>query len=236
MARRSAWRTHPPRRRAAGRAVGAAREGRAEEREDAAPAATPVTHHPDGPPGKIVEPGNSPAFLAPYPVAALERPALAGLLERLGIHTLGAFAALPVADVANRFGADGLVVHRLARGLDPHPPVPRHPAEDLSVIHEFNPPSERDEPVVFAAKTLADHFHTRLATAGLSCQRLQIEITTEAGRQSVRTWRHGDEVGRSVTSSAVANMVRWQLDSWRTQEAIASQQANVLMQPRVDVS
>jgi protein ImuB len=204
---------------------------RAHSGQDEAPAATSATRRPDSQPGKIVESGSSPAFLAPYPVAALERPALAGLLKRLGIHTLGAFAALPVVDVANRFGADGLVVHRLARGLDSHPPVPRHPAEDLSVVHEFNPPSERDEPVVFAGKALADQFHTRLATAGLSCQRLQIEITTEAGRQSVRTWRHGDEVGRSVTSSAVANMVRWQLDSWRTQEAVAARAPRCLNQP-----
>src|SRR5205807_9029762 len=54
----------------------------------------------------IVPPGAAAAFLAPYPVAALDRPELAGLLVRLGLRTLGAFAALPEADVLARFGPD----------------------------------------------------------------------------------------------------------------------------------
>ena len=43
----------------------------------------------------IVPPGGTPAFLAPWPVATLDRPELADLLVRLGIRTLGGFAALP---------------------------------------------------------------------------------------------------------------------------------------------
>ncbi|HEV3014698.1 MAG TPA: DNA polymerase Y family protein, partial [Actinomycetota bacterium] len=42
----------------------------------------------------IVPPGGSRAFLAPLPVAALDRPDLADLLVRLGLRTLGDLAAL----------------------------------------------------------------------------------------------------------------------------------------------
>jgi protein ImuB len=171
----------------------------------------------------IVPPGGSPAFLDPYPVAVLERPELAGLLQRLGVHTLGAFAALPAADVANRFGADGTLAHRLARGLDPRPPAPRRPAEDLAVEHAFDPPAERDEPVVFVAKALADRLHAVLGGAGLSCVRLQVQAITARGRECVRTWRHGDAAGGSLSSLAVAERVRWQLDGWRTRQAPAGQ-------------
>jgi protein ImuB len=62
------------------------------------------------------------AYLAPLPVALLRsRPALAHLpeaLERLGVRTLGEFASLSPAAVADRFGNAGLVAHELANGGD----------------------------------------------------------------------------------------------------------------------
>jgi protein ImuB len=86
----------------------------------------------------LVPVGGSAAFLAPYPLRVLERPELAGLLDRLGVRTLGAFAALPAADVANRFGPLGVRAHRLAGGLDPRPPAARRPGEDLSSLYVFD--------------------------------------------------------------------------------------------------
>lgn len=72
------------------------------------------------------------AFLAPLPVALLRgRPQLSELppaLERLGINTLGELANLPVAAVADRFGAAGQLAHQLARGRD-SPLKPRVPTE-----------------------------------------------------------------------------------------------------------
>ncbi len=64
----------------------------------------------------IVPPGGSGDFLAPWSVATLARPDLAVTLQRLGITTLGQFAALPVANVSDRFGADAAVCHAVARG------------------------------------------------------------------------------------------------------------------------
>src|ERR687895_387374 len=66
----------------------------------------------------IVPPGGSRAFLAPFPVAALDRPDLADLMVRLGLRTLGDLAALPRADLATRFGPEGARASRLASGLD----------------------------------------------------------------------------------------------------------------------
>ena len=65
---------------------------------------------------EIVPPGGTSAFLAPLPVGILGQPELAELLDRLGIRTLGGFAALPDADVLGRFGADGAHGHRVAGG------------------------------------------------------------------------------------------------------------------------
>src|SRR5690606_17932768 len=80
----------------------------------------------------VVPPGATPAFLAPLPIRVLssERPHLEPLVDvlaRLGLRTLGAFAALRAADVVGRFGADGAAAHRLAAGLDEQPPDARRP-------------------------------------------------------------------------------------------------------------
>jgi hypothetical protein len=64
----------------------------------------------------VVPVGGTPAFLAPMPVGVLGRPELTELLDRLGIRTLGGFAALPESHVLGRFGADGAACHRVAGG------------------------------------------------------------------------------------------------------------------------
>ncbi|HWR47523.1 MAG TPA: DNA polymerase Y family protein, partial [Pseudonocardiaceae bacterium] len=62
--------------------------------------------------GLLVPPDRSAGFLATLSIAELHQPAadraaLVDLLHRLGLRTLGAFAALPVDDVASRFGLVG---------------------------------------------------------------------------------------------------------------------------------
>ncbi len=66
--------------------------------------------------GLVIPAGGTPDFLAPFPVAILGHPELAELLTRLGIRTLGDFAALPESDVLGRFGAGGVGCHMVAGG------------------------------------------------------------------------------------------------------------------------
>ena len=117
-------------------------------------------------PSDVVEPGGSPAHLAPLPVSVLGRPELADVLVRLGLRTLGAFAALDPADVVARFGADGRVAHRLARGLDERPPATAPPPRHLEVAAALDPPAERVDVAAFVAKGLADELHDRLDRRG----------------------------------------------------------------------
>jgi protein ImuB len=159
----------------------------------------------------IVAPGETPAFLASQPVGSLEDPELADLLPRLGIRTLGEFAMLPAIEAGNRFGAQGAVAHRLARGLDPRPLVPRPPSADLSVSVEFDPPAGLSEPVVFAAKALAEQMHAGLAARGLACVRVQAQVTCADGQEIARLWRHDG----LLSALAVAERVRWQLAGWQ---------------------
>jgi protein ImuB len=158
----------------------------------------------------VVPPDGSAAFVAPFSVAVLDRPALADLLARLGIRTLGELAALPAADVVGRFGTDGEVAHRLARGLDERPLATRVPPPDFVVQRELDPPAERVDVAAFAAKGRADELHERLAGCGLSCTRVLVEAETEHGERLARLWRHEG----ALSAAAMAERVRWQLDGW----------------------
>ncbi|MFB8238343.1 hypothetical protein ACFC58_17495 [Kitasatospora purpeofusca] len=162
--------------------------------------------------GVLVPAGRTAEFLAPYPVAALGDAGLAELLDRLGLPTVGAFAALPAESVADRFGPTGTTAHRLARGLQPRPLVPRAEGPDLSVEQRFDPPEPLAEPLVFVARTLAERLHQRLAGAGLTCQRVAVEVVCADGRTVARLWRHE---GR-LSATALAERVRWQLQAWQS--------------------
>jgi protein ImuB len=165
----------------------------------------------------VVEPGGTPSFLAPLSVEALDRPDLADVLVRLGLRTLGAFGELDAADVVARFGAEGRVAHRLARGLDERPPATSPPPRHLEVAADLDPPAERVDVAAFVAKGLADEMHARLEADGLSCTRVVVTAETENGEVHERVWRHEGTLG----PGAVADRVRWQLDGWLNGPAAA---------------
>ncbi len=161
--------------------------------------------------GEFVEPGRVAEFLAPLPIAELDdRAELVDLLRRLGLRTLGAFAALPERDVVNRFGADGLLAHRLARGRSERPPLRRRPPPELTLTEEFDPVIERVDVAAFLAKGLATRFCAGLAGNGLACTRLGIHAVTEDGEQLGRVWRCAEP----LTPAGVADRVRWQFEGW----------------------
>jgi protein ImuB len=82
----------------------------------------------------VVRAEEAAGFLAPLPVSLLRtRPELAelpGILERLGLRTLGHLAALPASAVSERFGHPGLLALDLTRGRDT-PLEPRRPPEPV---------------------------------------------------------------------------------------------------------
>ncbi len=165
--------------------------------------------------GEFVEPGRAAEFLATLPVTELDQPGadraeLVDLLRRLGLKTLGAFAALPERDVANRFGAAGLLAHRLARGRSERPPLRRRPPPELSLAEEFDPVVERVDVAAFLAKGLATRFCAGLTAHGLACTRLGIYAVTEEGEHLGRAWRCAEP----LTPAGVADRVRWQFEGW----------------------
>ncbi|ACU74100.1 conserved hypothetical protein [Catenulispora acidiphila DSM 44928] len=164
-----------------------------------------------------VVPGRTAEFLASFPTSVLDLPELVDPLSRLGVRTLGRLAELPADAMTGRFGAAGVAAHRLARGLDAQPPAPLRQGPDLAVEAVFDPPADGSERIVFAAKALADELHAVLAQAGVAGVRVAVEIHGAAGpgaepEVSYRLWRHEG----LLSSTAVAERVRWQLSGWQT--------------------
>jgi protein ImuB len=178
--------------------------------------------------GAVVPIGGTPKFLAPLSVGELDQPddrtgpvrdgrvdvndrsELVDLLYRLGIRTLGAFAALPEKDVASRFGGAAVLSHRLAGGRTDRPLARRRLPPDLVVDIVLDPPADRVDAAAFAAKAAAQRLYDGLAAHGLACTRLAIHARTEAGEERDRVWRCAEP----LTLAGIGDRVRWQLDGW----------------------
>jgi protein ImuB len=162
--------------------------------------------------GRIVPRGGARAFLAPFDVARIGSGELADLLRRLGITTLGEFAALGEADVLARFGPDGARLHRLARGLDGRVLGVRPRRRDLAVETLLEPPATDVDTAAFLAKNLAERLCVTLGAEGLACNLLAIEVETSTGDRLARRWAHDG----AWTPALVAERLRWQLETWLT--------------------
>jgi protein ImuB len=163
--------------------------------------------------GIIVPAGESAGFLAGLPVSTLDPSGdspLIDLLRRLGLRTLGAFAALPPGEVHSRFGPDGAWAHRQAGGRDDRPLAARRPPAELVATLDLEPPVDRIDTVAFSARAMAERFIADLAGHGLACACLELQVITENGEEAVRRWRHAGV----LSTVDVVDRIRWQLEGW----------------------
>jgi protein ImuB len=125
--------------------------------------------------------------LASRPVELLRRrdetAALVEPLERLGVTTLGALAALSRAAVADRFGRPGLLAHDLACGRD-SPLRPRRPGELLRELLEL-PESGSGEQLGRALGLLVDRLLARHERRGRTLRAVVLSARLVEGG----TWR-----------------------------------------------
>ncbi|MET3961323.1 protein ImuB [Marmoricola sp. OAE513] len=164
---------------------------------------------------KVIEEGGSSGFLKHLSVDVLDDAELVGLLQRLGLRTLGDLAALPARDVLTRFGAYGAKVHRLARGVDPVQPATRKPPPELVGQVVFEPALVSVEAVSFSVRRTAEAFVANLAKQGLVCTALRVEAEADDAKRTVlssRAWVHS----RWFAAADVVDRVHWQLQATPT--------------------
>ena len=160
-----------------------------------------------GSPVRVVPAGASGEFLDRLPISLIGDPSLTTLLKRLGIDSLGQFAALAADDVRVRFGAPGARLHALAAGRDSWPLAPRTPPDDIEALVHFEPALDRVDQVAFGVRAAADDFIQQLTARRLVCTAIRIELLTDSGQLAERVWLHP----RSFSPGDVVDRVRWQL-------------------------
>ncbi|MCG7426952.1 DNA polymerase Y family protein [Helcobacillus sp. ACRRO] len=176
--------------------------------------------------GRIVRPGEAARYLAPHPIATLleapighssrflttdvSLPETVDLLQRLGMHTLGDFAALPVRSVTDRFGPAVALLHLLANGQEPTAPVHIRLDQPIQVDRVLDPSLERVDQAAFVAKPMAEELQEQLRRHGAVCTRLTVIARADGGHETARTWRHDG----ALTTADIVDRVRWQCDGW----------------------
>lgn len=171
--------------------------------------------------GVLVPAGETPAFLAPWPLDSLltalptrrareETRDLLETLGRLGLRTLGELAALPLPDVSARFGPVGEKAHLLASGSSRQVPRSARPASDAVAETALDPPVERVDAAAFAARQIAERLSALLVGRGLAAGRLLVEAACENGAELSRSWM----LETTPSAAELTDRVRWQLEGW----------------------
>jgi DNA polymerase-4 len=98
-------------------------------------------------------------------------------LHRLGIETVGAFAALSDAEAANILGATvGPALHQLARGIDDRPVAENGPAKQISAESTFPEDLTTLDQLREAAAPIGEHAHRRLEKDGRGARTVTVKL------------------------------------------------------------
>ncbi len=138
-------------------------------------------------PGPLVVPtGGERRFLAPLSVELLPvSPEALSWLHRLGLRRLGQVAALPEHSLASQLGAEGVRAHRLARGIDREPVMPRPRTDILEETMSFETPPESLEALLAALDKLLDRLVPRLRKRYQVCGQLRLDFISDAAAPGV---------------------------------------------------
>ncbi|MGE2834521.1 DNA polymerase IV [Mycobacterium sp. SMC-4] len=132
---------------------------------------------PDG--VRVVPRHDEQRLLAALPVRKLWGigPVAEDKLHRLGIETIGAFAALSESEAASILGATvGPALHRLARGIDERPVAENAPAKQISAESTFAEDMRTLDQLRDAIGPIGDHAHRRLLKDGRGARTVTVKL------------------------------------------------------------
>lgn len=98
-------------------------------------------------------------------------------LHRLGIETIGAFAALTETEAADILGGTiGPALHRLARGIDDRPVAENAPAKQISAESTFPADLTTLDQLREAMGPIGEHAHARLEKDGRGARTVTVKL------------------------------------------------------------
>lgn len=105
-----------------------------------------------------------------------ERTQFLDTLERWGIRSFRAFAALPEMAISERLGERGVYLQKLARGATSRTIVPVDPPLVFEEVVELEYPLVLLEPLAFLLNRLLEQICTRLSARALATQELRLKL------------------------------------------------------------
>ena len=149
--------------------------------------------------GVLVPRDGCAAYLARVPLTLLPlADDLRETLVALGVRTAGALAALDPGDMERRWGADGLIAWRLARGDDPRRPVLATLEASREAAAELATPATTLEPVLFLVRAALERLTAALTAEGRAAAALAITLTLDDGRGALPAGGRPHTVTREV--------------------------------------
>jgi protein ImuB len=125
----------------------------------------------------IIPPAEESKCLGDLPVSTLS-PSVetAETLNRWGVRTCAAFAALPVLQLSERLGQEGVHLHALARGAISRSLVIAEPGHSFEEEMELDDAVEELDPLSFLLGRLLDQLCARLAARSLAAASLRVRF------------------------------------------------------------
>jgi protein ImuB len=148
----------------------------------------------------VIPEGEEARYLSGLPVQTLGPSAEAlETLERWGIRTCAALGALPVLELSERLGQEGVRLQELARGAHTRSLVLAEPAQTLEEEMELDDAVEDLEPLSFVLGRLLDQVCARLAARALSAAAIRVRFDLGDAFEREEQVR-----GKNVVTAAVA--------------------------------
>ena len=130
----------------------------------------------------MIPPGEESQRLGCLPVGVLSPAAevleteVLETLERWGVRTCQALAALPVLELSERLGQEGVRLHELARGARSRSLVLAEPALNFVEEMELEDGVAELEPLAFLLGRLLDQLCARLAARSLAASAIRLQF------------------------------------------------------------
>jgi protein ImuB len=147
----------------------------------------------------VVAVGQERESLSSLPIDVLStEQEIRNILERWGIATLGALAALPVLQLSERLGQEGVRLHALAGGAHQRSLVPAEPGSSFEEEMELDDSVEELEPLSFLLGRLLDQLCARLEARALAARAIHVRFELEPAFESAVSVREDESRKKSA--------------------------------------
>jgi protein ImuB len=124
--------------------------------------------------------------LGSLPIAALNPPLeMQETLERWGVRTCRMLASLPVEQLSERLGQEGVRLQELARGASERALIPTLAASQFEEMMELDSPVGELEPLSFLLGRLLDQLCARLSARALATNEIHLKMQLEPGEEEI---------------------------------------------------